>query len=149
MGFVSPEYTTLSPEHRQEMVISQLQRTFGKQAGDILAYEEVVWATEVYTKAGDAQLFSSPKTMAIPSIAEVFMKIAYLLPEQRLPLRSQGTWKALWFLQKVPLLNYCRSCNLSRIPKAEYCHAFSLGVSTTLFSNIAKALMSFRLVSRG
>ncbi len=57
-GFINGAFSTLSQEKRKELVMDQLKRAFGEDSQNALAYEEVVWSQEKYTRGNDdADLF--------------------------------------------------------------------------------------------
>jgi len=49
MGFMNGALAGLSKEERRTLTIAQLQKFYGPQAADVLAYNEVVWRDEPYT----------------------------------------------------------------------------------------------------
>lgn len=56
-GFLHPNYAGHTRKKRKEKVIQQLKRMFGEQAGEYVAYEEVVWQNEKYTNAKTGEAF--------------------------------------------------------------------------------------------
>lgn len=52
-GFINGAFSTLSQGKRKELVMDQLKRTFGEESQRPLAYEEVDWSKERYTKGSD------------------------------------------------------------------------------------------------
>lgn len=50
-GFLHPNYARLDRAEREEEVIRQLKRIFGKKAEEYIGYEEVVWQEEEFTNA--------------------------------------------------------------------------------------------------
>jgi len=57
-GFVNEAFATLPTEEREERVKNQLAEVFGSEASVPLAYEEMVWSQEAFTKGADgADLF--------------------------------------------------------------------------------------------
>ncbi|MFK8057620.1 MAG: flavin monoamine oxidase family protein [Saprospiraceae bacterium] len=49
MGFMNGALSVLTKAERQQRVIAQLQKFYGPQAADFLAYNEVVWRNEPFT----------------------------------------------------------------------------------------------------
>lgn len=56
-GFLHPNYGTFDKKEREEKVIEQLKRLFGKEAGDYMSYDEVVWQNEIFTNANTGETF--------------------------------------------------------------------------------------------
>jgi len=57
-GFVNDAFSTLPKQKREELLGNQLSEAFGEEANKFMAYEEVVWSHEKYTKGSDnADLF--------------------------------------------------------------------------------------------
>ncbi|MFK7954158.1 MAG: flavin monoamine oxidase family protein [Ekhidna sp.] len=57
-GFINSAFSSLSSDEREKLVMDQLQRAFGEDVKASLAYEEVDWSKESYTKgADDSDLF--------------------------------------------------------------------------------------------
>ena len=57
-GFVDAAFSTLPRSMREAKVINQLNGAFGDRASNPLAYEELVWSKELYTKGNDqSELF--------------------------------------------------------------------------------------------
>ena len=56
-GFLHPDYVIFDRKEREEKVIEQLKRLFGKEAGDYLSYDEVVWQKEKFTNADTGETF--------------------------------------------------------------------------------------------
>jgi len=48
-GFINSAFYTASKEQREQAVVQQLQKYFGKQAANYLTYEETVWRKERFT----------------------------------------------------------------------------------------------------
>ena len=51
-GFLVPGAVRLVPSQRETMVREQLQRYFGDEGADYLAYDELLWANETFTMGG-------------------------------------------------------------------------------------------------
>lgn len=50
-GFINSGYSQLSKTEREEKIINQLKKIFGKDANEYISYEEVIWQQELYTKS--------------------------------------------------------------------------------------------------
>lgn len=48
-GFLHPQYGNYGKKEREEKVIDQLERLFGKEAGEYMSYSEIVWQDERFT----------------------------------------------------------------------------------------------------
>ena len=56
-GFLHPDYGKLDRIEREKEVIDQLKRLFGREAGEYMEYEEVVWQKEKFTNAKTGETF--------------------------------------------------------------------------------------------
>lgn len=56
-GFLHPAFGNMKRAEREERVITQLKRIFGKKAGEYISYEEVLWQKEKYTNANTGEAF--------------------------------------------------------------------------------------------
>lgn len=52
-GFMNPQYNQYSLEKRKEIVLLQLQKIFGKEALEYLAYQEYFWGNDEYVNRKD------------------------------------------------------------------------------------------------
>ena len=98
-GFLHPDYANLKSEERKESVISQLKRLLGKEAGEYIGYEEVVWQLERFTIYGTGEAFLPHQNNGNSTFQEPLYGDKVFISNSETSASMEGTWKGRYMLQ--------------------------------------------------